>query len=141
MNIDEISNSIINDPNLLNNSPDFSYDSNQPIIYNDSNQPIIYNDSNQPSISNESNQPSISNDSNNISEKPTMTTDILNEIAGSKNNIKERNNNKLRKEFDNLTKEEKKHLIVRNEIMEILPLSLIIVLIIFILLLIYILKF
>lgn len=71
----------------------------------------------------------------------TETTEILNDIASTTVNKIERNKEKLKKEYDNLPTEEKKIYIIRNEIMQILPISLLIVLLIFILLLIYILTF
>ena len=141
MDINETNNNIISDPLLLPNgfnSPNFL--ETQPNIYNTN---ISNNNTNNLGI-----EPNISNNNNtneiiitHVPSETTITTDILNEIAGTQNNKIERNNEKLKKEFDKLPLEEKKHHIIKNEIMQILPLSLLIVLLIFILLLIYILTY
>ena len=73
--------------------------------------------------------------------EPTITTNILNNIASTNINRENRNNENLKKKFNKLPEDKKKELIIKNEIMEILPLSLLIILLIFILLLVYILTF
>ena len=156
-----------NSPNFLETQPSISNNNlvKQPSISNNNleTQPSISNNNNletQPSISNNNNlgnnginlNDNINNNKNEIIVTPapsnvsvpsetTITTDILNEIAGTRNNKIERNNEKLKKEFDKLPIEEKKHHIIKNEIMQIIPLSLLIVLLIFILLLIYVLTY
>ena len=153
MNNYEYLNNLNNSNEVGFNSPDFI--NQHPLLEINTSSPVFTTHQENNNISNNSqinnnievSEPSLSE--NNIeltisesdAPEPTITTNILNNIASTNINRENRNNENLKKKFNKLPEDKKKELIIKNEIMEILPLSLLIILLIFILLLVYILTF